>query len=53
MLGVAPKEADLTMVAGNHTPRFFVDEGALVVGVRALANLAVDYMHLHQSGPED
>jgi len=43
-LGVAPPDTDLTDVAPNHSPRFFVDEAALPLGVRALANLAVDYL---------
>ena len=30
--------------APNHSPRFFVDEAALPVGVRALSHLAVDYL---------
>ena len=30
--------------APNHSPRFFVDEAALPVGVRALAHAAVDYL---------
>jgi amidohydrolase len=28
----------------NHSPRFFVDEAALEVGVRALSALALDYL---------
>jgi amidohydrolase len=28
----------------NHSPLFYVDEGALPVGVRAMAGLAVDYL---------
>jgi hypothetical protein len=28
----------------NHSPRFFVDEGALPTGSRALAHLAADYL---------
>jgi amidohydrolase len=28
----------------NHSPYFYVDEKALIVGIRALANLTVDYM---------
>ena len=28
----------------NHSPLFFADESALPVGVRALTNLAVDYL---------
>jgi amidohydrolase len=43
-LGVTPKGADPATVAANHSPRFFVDEGALVTGVRALASLAVDFL---------
>ena len=36
--------ADPEKVAQNHTPQFFVDEGALPTGIRALANLAMDYL---------
>ena len=43
-LGVTPKGADPRSVAPNHSPRFFADEAALVPGMRALANLAVDYL---------
>jgi amidohydrolase len=43
-LGITPKGADPKTVAPNHSPRFFADEGALPVGVRALSNLAVDYL---------
>jgi amidohydrolase len=43
-LGVAPRDADPATVALNHSPRFFVDERALVTGVRALASLALDYL---------
>jgi amidohydrolase len=43
-LGITPKNADPAKAAPNHSPRFFADEGALKVGIRALANLAVDYM---------
>jgi amidohydrolase len=37
--GVAPEEA-----APNHSPHFYVNEDALLTGVRALAALAVDYL---------
>lgn len=30
----------------SDPPRFFADEGALLVGIRALTNLAVDYLAL-------
>jgi amidohydrolase len=44
-LGVNPPGVDRAAVAPNHSPRFFVDEAALVTGVRALASLAADYLH--------
>jgi amidohydrolase len=34
----------------NHSPLFFVDEGALPVGVKAMAGLAVDYLLDHPRG---
>jgi metal-dependent amidase/aminoacylase/carboxypeptidase family protein len=43
-LGVAPKGSDPTKVEPNHSPRFFIDESALVTGVRALSSVAVDYL---------
>lgn len=43
-LGVTPKDKDLATVAANHSPLFFADEGALETGVRAMANLATDYL---------
>jgi amidohydrolase len=43
-LGVTPKGTDPRTAAPNHSPRFFADEGALVPGMRALANLTVDYL---------
>jgi amidohydrolase len=43
-LGVTPPGAVNDTVAANHSPRFFADERAMPVGVRALASLAVDYL---------
>jgi len=43
-LGVTPKGRDLSTVPVNHSPLFFLDEAALPIGVRTLANLAVDYL---------
>jgi amidohydrolase len=50
-LGITPKSADPSKVAPNHSPRFFVDEAALVPGIRALANLAVDYLQSGKASP--
>ena len=41
-LGVAPD--DPSLVFPNHSPKFFADERALPVGVRALTALTLDYM---------
>jgi amidohydrolase len=43
-LGVTPRDQDWTKAAQNHSPLFFADESALPVGVRALTNLALDYL---------
>ena len=42
-LGITPPE-QAGKAPANHSPLFFVDEKALPTGVRALANLAVDYL---------
>ena len=43
-LGVTPLDTPPGKAAPNHSPLFFADEHALPVGVRLLANLAVDYL---------
>jgi amidohydrolase len=43
-LGITPKGTERGKSAPNHSPRFFVDESALVLGVRTLAHLAIDYL---------
>jgi amidohydrolase len=50
-LGITPKGTDPSKAAPNHSPRFFVDEAALVPGIRALANLAVDYLQSGKASP--
>jgi amidohydrolase len=42
-IGVTPKD-QLGQAAPNHSPKFFVDEAVLVPGMRAMANLAVDFL---------
>ena len=43
-LGVNRPGADPSTVAANHSPLFYVDEGALPMGVRALSALAIDFL---------
>ena len=47
-LGIVPPGTDPATAAPNHSPRFYIDEAALPVGVRALAHLAVDYLSRRQ-----
>jgi amidohydrolase len=43
-LGITPADQDPSKAAPNHNPRFFIDEGALVVGTRTMAFLAVNFL---------
>ncbi|WP_455280718.1 amidohydrolase [Cupriavidus necator] len=47
-LGVTPRGQDVNKAPSNHSPEFYVDEPALINGVRALSNLTVDYMAMAQ-----
>ena len=49
-LGVTPPESRMDTVPANHSPSFFADEAALPVGVRVMANLAVDWLVLNAPG---
>lgn len=51
-VGITPRRVDQSGVdprhsAPNHSPRFFVEESALLLGVRSLAHLTLDYMASH------
>ena len=48
-MGVTPHDRDLEKAAPNHSPFFYVDESGLALGVRAMANLAWDYLTSTQS----
>jgi amidohydrolase len=43
-LGVTPPELPAANLASNHSPYFQADDRALPVGVRVLANLAMDFL---------
>jgi amidohydrolase len=43
-VGITPDGPDVAKAAPNHSPRFMVDEAALIVGTRSLAALAVDFL---------
>ena len=43
-LGCTPDGQDPAKATPNHSPDFFVDEKALVVGTRTMSSLAVDFL---------
>jgi len=43
-VGVTPNGTDPAKAYSNHSPKFFVDERGLIVGVRALAHVACDFL---------
>ncbi|MEJ2603609.1 MAG: amidohydrolase [Gammaproteobacteria bacterium] len=43
-LGVTPPDQDPMQAPSNHSPLFYVDESALVTGVRLLTGLTLDFM---------
>ena len=44
MLGITDPKTEPSAIYANHSPRFVIDESALIVGVRALSHMAYDYM---------
>lgn len=45
-LGGMPKGKNPEEVAPHHTPDFYIDESGMLLGVKALCNLALDYMEI-------
>jgi amidohydrolase len=43
-VGITPSGVDRKQSAPNHSPHFFVDESALLLGMRSLVHLTMDYM---------
>lgn len=43
-VGVTPAGQDPASAPSNHSPKFFVDEGALAVGSEAMLQAALDYL---------
>ena len=43
-VGAVPRGQDPATAAPNHSPNFMIDESALVVGVRALSSVAVNFL---------
>ncbi len=47
-LGGMPKGGDPLKAPSHHTPDFYIDESGFLVGVKAMANLVVDYMEMSE-----
>jgi amidohydrolase len=47
-MGCTPPEKDARTAAPNHSPRFYVDEKCLKLGVKTLATLALDWLATHR-----
>lgn len=46
-IGCTPKEKSCKDAASNHSPRFYVDESGLKLGVKSMATLALDWLAAH------
>jgi amidohydrolase len=46
-VGCTPPDRDLATAAPNHSPRFYLDEQCLKLGVKALSSLALDWLATH------
>jgi len=44
-LGVTPPDQDMQSAPRNHNPSFYVDESALVTGVRAMTGVAMEFLN--------
>ena len=43
-VGSTPDGVDAAQAPSNHSPQFYLDEGSLPVGLRAMTGVAVDYL---------
>ena len=48
ILGGKPLDVPLSETADHHTPDFFVDEGALPIGVEAMVAVTLRYLNSHE-----
>jgi amidohydrolase len=48
-VGCTPPDRDAATAAPNHSPRFYVDESCLPLGMKSLATLALDWLAAQRS----
>jgi metal-dependent amidase/aminoacylase/carboxypeptidase family protein len=46
-LGGMPKGKKSDQMPSHHTPDFYIDESGFVLGMKAMANLTLDYLNSH------
>jgi amidohydrolase len=51
-LGVTDPSIDPATAPANHSPLFRIDESGLIVGVRALSQLTIDYLETNQGASD-
>jgi amidohydrolase len=44
LLGAKPRDISSLEATQHHTPEFYIDESSLLLGMKAMANLAIDYL---------
>lgn len=47
-LGGMPAGMNQSKAPAHHTPEFYVDDSGMKLGIRALCNLTIDYIDMHQ-----
>lgn len=47
-VGGMPKDVKTEDAPGHHTPTFYIDESGMLLGVKSLVNLTMDYMDLNR-----
>ncbi len=50
-IGATPKGQDPLKAPSNHSDQFFLDESALDLGLRAMLQVALDYLHGANEAP--
>jgi metal-dependent amidase/aminoacylase/carboxypeptidase family protein len=44
-VGACPPNVDASKAPSHHTPDFMMDEGSMLIGLKAMLNLTFDYMN--------
>ena len=47
-IGGAKKGTDPKIAAPHHTPDFYVDDSAMLTGIKSMSTLAIDYLLANQ-----